>query len=243
MAKKTKQSSNKSSRRTNRNDQLNLEEVYRQLRTNIEFSQMDRELRVLNVLSTHPNEGKSSVSSNLAKVFADKYEKVLLIDCDLRNPSLHKMLRTSNGQGLTNLLTHYHQDDPLLEQDEIQELELDDQSSLFFLSAGSRVPNPTEIISSRRFASLISSARSQFDQVIIDCPPAFAVSDGVPISNLCDGTLFVLSAKDTDNNDAREAVDDLKRNGANLIGTVMTKVPGFMSRHYYGYGYGDRNER
>ena len=243
MAKKTKQSSNKSSRRTNRNDQLNLEEVYRQLRTNIEFSQMDRELRVLNVLSTHPNEGKSSVSSNLAKVFADKYEKVLLIDCDLRNPSLHKMLRTSNGEGLTNLLTHYRQDDPLLEQDEIQELELDDQSSLFFLPAGSRVPNPTEIISSRRFASLINSARSQFDQVIIDCPPAFAVSDGVPISNLCDGTLFVLSAKDTDKNDAREAVDDLKRNGANLIGTVMTKVPGFMSRHYYGYGYGDRNER
>lgn len=224
-----------------KNDQLNLEEVYRQLRTNIEFSQMDEELRVLNVVSTHPNEGKSSVSMNLAKSFADKYKNVLLIDCDLRNPSLHKMFRTTNAIGLTNLLTHFNKSMLLSDQDEVQMLELDEDTRLFFLPTGSRVPNPTEIVSSRRFASLIEVARKEFDQVLIDCPPTFAVSDAVPISNVSDGTLFVLSSKDTDKNDAREAVIDLQRNGVNLIGTVMTKVPGFMSKHYYGYG--ERHER
>ncbi len=220
----------------NKSDQLNLSEIYRQLRTNIEFSQMDSEVKVLNVVSTHPNEGKSTVALNLAKVFADKYKRVLLVDCDLRNPSIHKMLRSSNSKGLTNLLTRFTPETQIDTLPELREVNIGGGNKFYFISAGSRVPNPTEVLNSRRFASFVKAAREQFNIVIIDCPPAFAVSDAVPISNLADGTLFVLSAKDTDKNDAREAVLDLQRNGANLIGTVMTKVPGFKSRHYYGYG-------
>lgn len=90
-----------------RDEEFNLDEVYRQLRTNIEFSQMDEALRAINIVSTNSNEGKSSVALNLAKIFADKYKRVLLVDCDLRNPSLNKHLRVSNSKGLTNLLTHF----------------------------------------------------------------------------------------------------------------------------------------
>lgn len=221
-----------------RGGDINLDEIYRQLRTNIEFSQMDEALRAINVVSTNPNEGKSSVSLNLAKIFADKYKRVLLVDCDLRNPSLNKHLRVSNSAGLTNLLTHFKKGDKIAEQNEIQVIDFGSNTMLNFLSTGSRVPNPTEVISSRRFASFIADAKNQYDAVIIDCPPVFAVADAIPISNEADGTLFVLSSKDTDKYDVREAVQDLKRNGANLIGVVMTKVPGFRSKHYYGYGYG-----
>ena len=221
-----------------RDEEFNLDEVYRQLRTNIEFSQMDEALRAINIVSTNSNEGKSSVALNLAKIFADKYKRVLLVDCDLRNPSLNKHLRVSNSKGLTNLLTHFKKGDVIAEQAEIQTIDFGNNTILSFLSTGNRVPNPTEVISSRRFASFIDEAKKQFDAVIVDCPPVFAVADAIPISNTVDGTLFVLSSKDTDKFDAREAVQDLQRNGANLIGVVMTKVPGFRSKHYYGYGYG-----
>lgn len=80
-------------------ENINLDEVYRQLRTNIEFSQMDDTLKVINIVSTNPNEGKSSIARNLARIFADKYKKVLLIDCDLRNPSLNKQFHVSNAMG------------------------------------------------------------------------------------------------------------------------------------------------
>lgn len=219
-------------------EQFTLSELYRQLRTNIEFSQVDSALKVINIISTHPNEGKSTVASNLAQIYADKYRRVLLIDCDLRNPSLHKHLGTSNAFGLTNLLLKYRPEMVLSEQEEVQVLQQESGHPLYFLSTGNKVLNPTELLSSKRFGTFIASAREQFDAVIVDCPPAFLFSDAVPISNVCDGTLLVLSAKETNKNDAREVVQDLQRNGANLVGTVLTKVPDFHAKHgSYGYGY------
>lgn len=225
-------------------EDINLDEVYRQLRTNIEFSQMDQALKVINIVSTNPNEGKSSVSRNLARIFADQYPKVLLIDCDLRNPSLNRQFHVSNAMGLTNLLTRFKEGMVIQNAEEIQYLDTGTENTLYFLSAGVRVPDPTEVLSSRRFSRFIETAKKEFDVVILDCPPIFTVADGVPISNVADGTLFVLSAKDTNKADAKEAVGDLQRNGANLIGVVMTKVPGFKTKHYYGYGgYGGYGQK
>ena len=81
-------------------NQFDLDEVYRQVRTNIEFSRMDENIQVINTVSTNPNEGKSTIASNLARICADKYRNVLLIDCDIRNSSLHRMFKTSNATGL-----------------------------------------------------------------------------------------------------------------------------------------------
>lgn len=225
----------------NKNYQFNLEDQYRQLRANIEFSQIDSDLKIINITSTQPDEGKSSVSKELAKIYAAKYEKVLLIDCDLHKRSLHKMLNVSNAQGLTNLLTHYDPSVPLDSYEEIQAINLPEDKQLGFLSAGVKIPNPTEAINSKRFANLIEEAKKQYNIVIIDCPPIMAASDALPISNLADGTLFVYSAKETNKYEARDATQILRRNRANLIGIVMTKVPSYQTRHYY-YDY-NRDEK
>ncbi|WP_289804475.1 CpsD/CapB family tyrosine-protein kinase, partial [Dubosiella newyorkensis] len=218
-------------------DQFNLDEVFRHLRTNIEFSQVDETVKVINVLSTFPNEGKSTVSTNLARIFADKYQNVLFIDCDLRNPTDHKMYKVSNAEGLTNLLTEYVAGQSVFSYPQVVSLQFKNGSRLFFLPAGSRVPNPTEILSSKKFGQFLQQARKEFDYVIIDCAPISRVSDGVPISNMCDGTIYVISAKETDKRAARSAIEDLNRNGAHVIGTVLTKVENTGS-HKYGYGYG-----
>lgn len=236
--------------------QMNLDERFRQLRTNIEFSQFDKDLKVINVVSTFPNEGKSTVALNLARIYAAQYPKVLLIDCDLRNPSIHKLGSLSNASGLSNLLTHLKEEDHLMESDDIQKFSVDEAHSLYVLTAGQRVPNPQELLSSRRFRKLVEMAKEQFDFVIIDCPPCKAVSDAVPVCNAADGTLYVVSAKDTDKASAREAMNELIRNGAEIIGAVLTKAEeaskhsGYYYYNYgydgygygYGYGYGSEEE-
>ncbi len=227
-------------KKKNKNYQFNLEDQYRQLRANIEFSQIDSDLKVLNITSTQPDEGKSSVAKELAKIYAAKYQKVLLIDCDLHKRTLHKMLNVSNAQGLTNLLTHYDTSVIINSYEEIQTIDLPDGNKLDFLSAGTKIPNPTEAINSKRYAHLIEEARKQYNIVIIDCPPIMATSDAIPISNLADGTLFVYSAKETNKYEARDATQILRRNGANLIGVIMTKVPSYQTRHYY-YDYSEKS--
>lgn len=230
--------------------QMNLDERFRQLRTNIEFSQYDRDLRVINVVSTFPDEGKSTVALNLAKIYGNQYYKVLLIDCDLRNPSLHKLAGVSNEKGLSNLLTHFDEKESLLNAEEIQLCELDQQSDVYMLTAGSRVPNPQELLASQKFVRLVQKAKEEFSTIIIDCPPCMAVADAIPVCNASDGTLYVVSAKDTDKASAREGMNELRRNGANIIGAVLTKAE--ESKHHkngyyyydygYGYGYGEESE-
>ena len=220
-------------------NQFNLDEIFRHLRTNIEFSQMDDDLRVINVVSTNPNEGKSTVSTNLARIFADKYKRVLLIDGDLRNPSDHKMFKVSNAKGFSNLLARYQPGTNVLSYEEIMPLEFSNQTILYFLPTGRRVPNPTEILSSKKFSQFLEQARKEFDYIIIDCPPINRVSEGISISSMADGTLYVISAKETDKRAAKAAIDDLERTGANVFGVVLTKVEEVKSRKYgYGYGYG-----
>ena len=229
------------SKTKNRNAQsFALNEAFLRLRSNIEFSGLDNAIQVINVVSTVPNEGKSTVSTNLAISFAKKYDKVLLIDTDLRNPSVHKMIGTTNADGLTNLLKKYDPSVPVNQYPEIQLFGLENNRTLSFLSAGTRVPNPLEVLGSNRFHELVASARKIYDIIIIDCPPYGIVSDCIPVSMIADGTIYVVSAKDTDKYAARSGMEDLKRNGARIIGTVLTKVENIESGKYgYGSYYGN----
>ena len=230
-------------RNRKKNDQFNLDEVYRQLRTNIEFSSMDENIQVVNVVSSNPNEGKSTVATNLARISIAKYNSVLIIDCDLRNSSVHKMYGISNSKGLSNLLSKYHRVTPIKSYEEVKVLEFTDLGrDLYVITAGSRVPNPSELLGSRRFNDFLAQARKEFDFIVIDCPPYAAVSDAIPLCNASDGTLFVVSSADTDKRQAKTIANELKRNGANIIGVILTKVEDFHSNHYYYYGYGDKKE-
>ena len=149
-------------------DQFALTEAFLRLRSNIEFSDLDEVMQVINVVSTNPDEGKSTVSTNLAMAYAKKYKHVLLIDTDLHNPSVHKMLKTSNSKGLTNLLKEYQKGEALAGSPYVQLFQVEEGRLLHFLPAGTRVPNPLEVLGSKRFSLLIEEARKEFNVIIID---------------------------------------------------------------------------
>ena len=217
-------------------NQFDLDEVFRQLRTNIEFSNLDQNIQMVNVVSSTPDEGKSTVSANLARICADKYSNVLLFDCDLRNSSLHKILKTSNASGLSNLLSHFDDSTSVINSSEIKVLQTKSGKLLYFLSAGTRIPNQLEVLSTHRFAKLL-------EFIVIDCPPITACSDAIPICNASDGTLFVVSSKDTDKKIVKQSIQELRRNSARLMGVCLTKVEDFEQKHYNYYGYGNAEKK
>lgn len=214
-------------------------EVYRQLRTNIEYSSFNKDIQVICVTSSNPAERKSSVASNLATVAIAKYERVLLIDCDLRKPVQHKIFKVSNKLGISNLMKDKSEVDLEIGGYFQKFKDNSTDGKLYVLTSGKSVPNPQEMLASERFKELIEKFREMFDYIIIDCPPLNAVADAIPVSSIVDGTLFVVSAMDTDKREAKNALTMLQRNGANVLGCVLTKVD-ITSKSYYSY-YGNYN--
>lgn len=212
-------------------------EVYRQLRTNIEYSSFNKDIQVICVTSSNPAEGKSSVASNLATVAIAKYEKVLLIDCDLRKPVQHKIFKVSNKLGISNLMKEKSEIDLEIGGYFQKFKDNSTDGKLYVLTSGKSVPNPQEMLASDCFKELIEKFREMFDYIIIDCPPLNAVADAIPVSSIVDGTLFVVSAMDTAKQEAKNALTMLQRNGANVLGCVLTKVD-ITSKSYYSY-YGN----
>lgn len=212
-------------------------EVYRQLRTNIEYSSFNKDIQVICVTSSNPAEGKSSVASNLATVAIAKYEKVLLIDCDLRKPVQHKIFKVSNKLGISNLMKEKSEIDLEIGGYFQKFKDNSTDGKMYVLTSGKSVPNPQEMLASDRFKELIEKFREMFDYIIIDCPPLNAVADAIPVSSIVDGTLFVVSAMDTAKQEAKNALTMLQRNGANVLGCVLTKVD-ITSKSYYSY-YGN----
>ena len=212
-------------------------EVYRQLRTNIEYSSFNKDIQVICVTSSNPAEGKSSVASNLATVAIAKSQKVLLIDCDLRKPVQHKIFKVSNKLGISNLMKKKSEIDLEIGGYFQKFKDNSTDGKLYVLTSGKSVPNPQEMLASDRFKELIEKFREMFDYIIIDCPPLNAVADAIPVSSIVDGTLFVVSAMDTAKQEAKNALTMLQRNGANVLGCVLTKVD-ITSKSYYSY-YGN----
>lgn len=220
-------------------NQFDVDEIYRSLRTNIEFSQMDEEIQALSVASTIPNEGKSSVATNLARIMAAKYKNVLLVDCDLRNPSVHKMMKISNRSGLTNIISEFQEGLSINSYEGVQQVQYDGGQTLTVITAGHRVPNPSEVLGSKKMARFLEQARKEFGYIIIDSPPVLLASETIPLCNLSDGVLYVVDAKNADKRKVKAAIKDLKRNGGHVIGVVLNKVDMSDEKRYgYGYGYG-----
>lgn len=226
-------------------NQFDVDEIYRNLRTNIEFSQMDDEIQVISVASTIPSEGKSSVACNLARIMAAKYKNVLLIDCDLRNPSVHKVMKVSNRSGLTNIIEQFQDGLSVNSYEGVQQVVFEGGQNLTVITAGHRVPNPSEVLGSKRMGRFLEQARKEFSYIIIDLPPVAVASEMIPLCNLSDGVLYVVDAKNADKRRVKTAINDLKRNGGNVIGLVMNKVDMSDEKRYgygYGYGYGGEND-
>jgi capsular exopolysaccharide synthesis family protein len=204
-------------------------EAFRTLRTNIQFSSLDNELRTIVVTSTQPSEGKSTVLANLAVTMAQSGKKVVLLDCDLRKPTIHKKLGVTNKNGLTTLLS---------KEKGLQEcLQLLNVPNLYIITSGPIPPNPAELLGSKRMKSLLQELKEHFDMILIDAPPVLAVTDSQILSTLTDGVLFVTSYGTTEKDAVVRAKELIEKVGGKILGVVMNKMPNEAKGSYSGYYY------
>lgn len=231
VEKETKQSARGSSLITFTNPKSLNAEQFRSLRTNIEFAQVDRQLKSLLVSSSIPAEGKSTVSSNLAYVMAQTEKRVLLVDADLRKPTVHLTFQLNNKQGLTTLLAN-----PEIRFNEI--VQYSREFNLFFLPSGPIPPNPSELLGSARMKALMDELSDNFDIIIYDAPPVTAVADPQILATRVDGVLFIARYGYTRKEEIKEAKKALDNVNANVIGYVMNRQEqedSGSNYSYYGY--------
>lgn len=207
-------------------------EQFRTIRTNINFSMVDMDYRTLSITSAGPGAGKSTISANLAVTFANEGKKVLLVDTDMRKPTVHKTFRIPNHNGLTNLLTN--KDAEISSVGHRLETE-----GLFVITSGAIPPNPAELLSSNRMKQLMDQMKSQFDLVIFDLPPVVAVTDAQIVSSETDGTIFVVNKGGANKDMVMKSKQLLDKVNANVIGAVLNRVE-LKENHYYAY-YGEKS--
>lgn len=207
-------------------------EAYRTLRTNIQFSSFDNDLKSILVTSSGPSEGKSTTIGNIAFTMAQAGKRVILIDCDLRKPSVHKKFSISNKIGLS---------DYLVGEATLEEVVVKYNDSLSIIPSGTIPPNPAEMISSNKMKSFIKQCEADYDCVLVDAPPVIAVTDAQILSTFINGVLLVVASGQSDKDAAVKAKELLVNVKANIVGVVLTKTKtksGYGYGKGYGYGYG-----
>jgi capsular exopolysaccharide synthesis family protein len=214
-------------------------EGIRSIRTALRLSDVDKKYRRILVTSSLPAEGKSSVSCALALSFAAS-EQTLLVDTDLRKPSVGRSFQLSaNFPGLSELLAG---------QVKLEDcLYLHQPSGLYVLPAGRHSPNPAEFIASQAFKGLMDSMAQRFQRIILDSPPCHAAADSLQLSQLCDGVIFVVKSESTSRRIIRNSFKLLRNVGAPLIGTIVNQIEGNRAgldyHGYYTYGYYGSQEK
>lgn len=204
------------------------DEAIRSVRTNIQFSGVDKKNKVISITSAKPAEGKSTIIYNLAKSFAENGDKVILLDCDLRKPTIPLISGVDNNIGLTNYLTGKVDYSRIINTDP-------DQENFDMIFTGPIPPNPAEILASKAYKKLVEQLSDIYDYVFIDTPPAGLFTDASIVSTLCDGVIFAIKSSDTKREEIVQALDNLKKVDANILGTVLTHVP--MKHKKYGNYY------
>ncbi|MFB6363146.1 CpsD/CapB family tyrosine-protein kinase [Paenibacillus elgii] len=198
------------------NPQSPICEAYRTLRVNIDFSTVGLEKKTLMVTSAQAAEGKTTTASNLAIAYSQSEKRVLLVDADMRNATLHQFFNQDNRIGLSNLLAGQYNAQELVVETHIPRLDL--------LTSGPLPPNPSELLSSERWAQFVDYARTNYDVVIFDTPPALTLPDAQLVAGQCGGVLIVVKAGKV----KREVVKKLKTNleyaQARILGVVLNHM-------------------
>ncbi|KRL87444.1 CpsD/CapB family tyrosine-protein kinase [Ligilactobacillus apodemi] len=205
-------------------------EQFNTIRTNIEFSNADEQIKSLVMTSATASEGKSTVAANLAVAFARQGKRVLLVDTDLRRPTINATFSISNPIGLTNFLTEHS----VSVNDIFYKTSVD---NLYVLPSGPTPPNPSELIGSKRMSNLITALQDAFDLVIYDAPPVLSVTDAQILSTKVDGTIVVVRENRAEKEAVRQAVKLIKHVDGKIIGSILNDADGDSVGYYGYYGY------
>ena len=210
---------------TNRKSPIS--EAYRTLRTNIQFSSIDKKVKTMAVTSSGPSEGKTTTITNLAETFAQAGNRVIIVDADLRRPRVHKIYGLEASEGLTNVLAG---------QKDLKQVIRISESDVHIITSGPIPPNPSELLGSQKMQELIQVLEEHYDIVLFDAPPVNAVTDAAILSTLVDGIIFVVASGRTEIENGKHAMKSLEAVNANVLGVVMTMIP-VSKKGYYGYSY------
>jgi len=192
-------------------------EAYRTLRTNIGFSSLDQSLHTLLVTSPAPSEGKSTTLANLAVAMAQAEKKTILVDADLRRPSLHTIFDVGNEAGLTTMFV----DSKAMHEPPLQDVGV---PNLLLLTSGPLPPNPAELLGSKRMEDALAALKARADIVLLDAPPVIAVTDAVVLGTRVDGVLLVVGAGQTKRDHAKRAKELLDKVKVRVVGVALTNV-------------------
>lgn len=202
-----------------------ISEQFRTIRANITFSMPDQELKTILVTSSTPGEGKSTNAANLGVVFAQEGKRVLIIDGDLRKPTLHQTFKTFNKLGLSNVISKKAAYNEAIQETFIFGLDV--------LTSGPIPPNPAELLASKSMDALILDVKRDYDIVIMDAPPLLSVSDAQILANKCDGTVLVVNTGVVEKEAVRKANAILSNAQSIIIGVVLNKYVTPKRQHYY----------
>lgn len=208
----------------------NISEDIRTIRTNLQFTSIDNDAKVILVTSSIPGEGKSFISSNLAVAFAQSGERTVLVDSDLRLGRIHKIFDVSNKNGLSNLLAAHNTVDSA---EFIKKCEID---KLYIIPRGTVPPNPSELLNSNSAKALIEYLKENFDRVIFDGVPINGLPDSLIVAGMADRVILIASSGYTKNEDLQESKKALEKIDANIAGVVLNNVAK-SKRGKYSYYY------
>ncbi|MGL5352575.1 MAG: CpsD/CapB family tyrosine-protein kinase [Clostridium sp.] len=210
-------------------------EAYNSIRTSIKYASIDKPVKTIVITSSVPGEGKSTVVGNIAMSLAKDGSRVLIIDCDLRKPTLHRKFKISNEKGLT---------DCLINKNTLKEVLQQYSDRLFIITAGTIPPNPSEIVGSKTMEGFLKELSINYDYIVLDTPPLLAVTDAQLLAAKSDATLFVVRAGKTKEKLISKGYKELTKVNANVIGSILNVADGSNRGDYYKYyGVGKREKQ
>ncbi|WP_058301306.1 CpsD/CapB family tyrosine-protein kinase [Gorillibacterium timonense] len=223
-------STNKRMLITLENPKSPISESYRMLRSNLDFTSFDNNEKILMVTSAGPSEGKSTTTTNLATVYAQSDKRVLIVDADLRKPTVHLSFNRSNRNGLSNILVGQAEWKECIQSSGIDNLSI--------IPSGPIPPNPSELLSSKRMKKFIEEVKDEFDIILFDTSPILAVTDAQVVAAFCSGVILVVDAGKTKKDTLSKAKHTLERADARILGVVLNNISRSKGDSYYYYYYG-----
>lgn len=221
-----------------------ISEIFRTLRTNIQFMNTKNKLKTILITSTLPGEGKSWVSSNLAVTFAQTGNKVVLVDADMRQGRQYSIFGASPRPGLSNYLSGIDVSEEIEDSEDIYNyIQETDVENLYLIAAGNIPPNPSELLISPQMVNLLEQLKEVFDIVIIDGTPSQLVTDSLILTRLVDSTVVVTASKQTKKEDLKKIINNIQNIGGKISGVVVNKIPISAKKYEQSYYYGSKSTR